>query len=307
MNPVVAARAAKLLASLALLACAGTCAWAWQLQVAFRRMGPLAPAPALAGVNRSPPLMARPAALGDLPQRLAAPVSQDAWPVDPFAPPANFPREGVAPTGVPAAAPDPTGPEGPAGLELVTTERKPYRIQLAGYVAGPEGDVALFLTEDSQQAFAVRPDHVFTGLGLRLRSFEIRKTSLEPGIGPSPAEPLAVAVVWDENSGDSVTLDSHSRRYTDELRAVVSRRGEPREIRLLAVGDIIADGGVNYRVERIQLTPAEVAFRKLETGAADARSVVLRPLSTKTTGPVGQSGSPLLSTKRVVSPPTPRP
>jgi len=85
-----------------------------------------------------------------------------------------------------------------------------------------------------------------------------------------------VATLLDERTGTEVELDSRARKLTNTPMAVMKMagRGKPRE---LHEGDTWAEGEIAYRIERIQLEPAEVVVARNVPGLLLPELRTMRP------------------------------
>jgi hypothetical protein len=179
-------------------------------------------------------------------------------------------------------APDGAGREVTAawGAQLLAVRLEPYRLQLTGYFGSADDYVAAFAVPGSSEVVLARAGRRFGQLGLTLKSFEVRKMRLDHN-DPWPVYDVAgVATLLDERTGTEVELDSRTRKLTDTLMAVMKMpgRGKPRE---LHEGDTWAEGEIVYRIERIQLEPAEVVVTRNVPGLPLPEIRTMHPLAAK--------------------------
>ena len=164
------------------------------------------------------------------------------------------------------------------GLELLDVKPEPYRLQLVGYLGRPGDYLGAFFSPLTRETLLARSGRSFAGLGLALRSLEVRKVET----GDDPTRPVgeiaALAVVQEEETGELVTLDSRTRKFTALPVAVLRLAAGPsaREVR---EGEMIEHAGNAYRIERIQLDPPEVAVSRLHPGADRPETRVLTPVA----------------------------
>lgn len=155
--------------------------------------------------------------------------------------------------------------EAAPGMQLVAVHLEPYRLQLTGYFGSPDDYVAAFARPGSSEVVLARTGQRFEQLGLTLKHFEVRKVRLDHS-DPWPVYDVAAqATLHDDRTGAEVVLDSRARKLTDTPLAVIQLpgRGKPREMR---EGDSWNEGDITYRVERIQLEPAEVVVARIVPG-----------------------------------------
>ncbi|MBA3849662.1 MAG: hypothetical protein C0502_06660 [Opitutus sp.] len=164
----------------------------------------------------------------------------------------------------------------PFGLELLDVRREHFRLQLVGY-AGRAADLwAIMESPLNGETFVVREGARFAALGLALESLQLRGTDEKTSGGPLPAETAAVAILHDERKGETVTLHSHERKYTDVplARLRIDSAGKPRMAR---EGDVLTAADATYRVERIRLDPPEVVVAKHTEGLSLPEIRILTP------------------------------
>lgn len=164
------------------------------------------------------------------------------------------------------------------GGQLLAVRLEPYRLQLTGYFGSAEDYVAAFAVSGSSEVVLARAGQRFEQLGLTLKSFEVRKVRLDHN-DPWPIYDVAgLATLHDDRTGIEVVLDSRTRKLTDTPMAVMQLpdRGKARE---LHEGDTWTEGDLVYRVERIQLEPAEVVVARSVPGLPLPETRILRPLS----------------------------
>jgi hypothetical protein len=164
------------------------------------------------------------------------------------------------------------------GLELRSVMREPYRLQLEGYLGGPNDYVAAFTSPLSPETLLARRGHRFEALSLTLKSFAVQKNEDEGGNLLPGCDVVAQAVLQDEAMGTEVVLDSRTRKLTDTPLAEIKIRSAPGEPRRYHEGDTFADDVASYRVARIQLNPPEVVLARMIPGLTEPEMSVLRPL-----------------------------
>lgn len=162
------------------------------------------------------------------------------------------------------------------GLELLDVKRELYRLQLMGYLGAPQDYLATFVSPLVPETLLARPGRHFADLGLALRDFSVRKVNLAAPTEPPAYDIAAFAVLFDERTGEEVTLDNRQRKFTDTPLAVLrlGAQAKPREVR---EGDEFSDEAATYRIERIQLDPPEVVVAKQVPGLPYPELRVLKP------------------------------
>jgi hypothetical protein len=269
----------KVVFALALVAAASSAGWFWRQQAFIRSIQREPIRSVLAGpayVAETLPWPATPVA------RWSNPPAQSrgsGWLYEVFSPP-TITYNAIARTfAVPALA----FPQVPVGtvceVELLKVKREPYRLQVLGYFGEPGDYVAAFASPLSPETLLARPGHRFGGMGLTLKSFAVRKVTVESDEYGPGCEVAAQAVLQDEAAGTEVVLDSRTRKLTDtplaELK-IPGVSGGPRELR---EGDTFSDDAASYRVEHIQLDPPEVVLARMSPGLPGPEMNVLRPVN----------------------------
>ena len=288
MSQLIKSAYDKGLLTLALSAAGLSAGWAWHQRAGIRQLQGEAVSPGLTGAAY--------AVTGwDLPGTMVTawpappPQSQGSgWLYELFTPPVIYYNPDARSFAV-TPPQYPTGPGGVVfGLELLAVKLEPYRLQLLGYFGAPGDYLAAFVSPRSPETLLVRAGHRFDGLGLVLKSFDVRKLTIESA-EPGPVyDVAALAVLLDEPTGAEVVLDSRSRKLTDTPLAVFRLPGAAGQSRELHEGDTFADEAATYRIERIQLDPPEVVIARTTPGLPVPEMRVLRPaarLADKTTKP----------------------
>jgi hypothetical protein len=297
MNPFLKSNYEKILVSLAAGAVLLSLGWAWRQQRELRAMDEARDArPTLAGRTYAPSAwrVATPErpAWGRAPEQSAG----SGWLYELFTPPVIYYNTGarsfaVTPPQYPVA-------EGDAnfGSQLVGVKRGLFRLQLVGYFGSPDNYLLAFESPGSPETMLARVGRRFEELGLTLKSFEVKKVPVEHD-EPWPVYDVAgLATLIDERTGAEVVLDTRMRKFTDAALAVfqpAAAGSRPRELR---EGDSYADEGASYRVERIQLDPAEVIVSRSVPGLPVPETRALRPAPPPGSQVAGKStGAPELS------------
>ncbi|WP_438483621.1 hypothetical protein [Oleiharenicola lentus] len=180
------------------------------------------------------------------------------------------------------------------GLELLAVKLEPFRLQLVGYF-GLTGDyLAAFVSPQQPETLLAREGKRFEKLGLTLKSFDVKKVVVAHHDAWPVYDIAGLAVLQDEKIGADIVLDSRERKLTDTPIAVLkllTGDGKPREVR---EGDTFSDDVTMYRVERIQIEPAEVVIARLTPGLPVPETKVLHPT---TSGDAHGAAKPATSQK----------
>ncbi len=272
----------KILVILAAGAVALALSWTWRQQREIRAMDEARDARvALTGRTYAPATWRVPA-----PDRTAWPKAPEqsagsGWLYELFTPPVIYYNAGahsfaVTPPQYPAIEGD-----GAAGPQFVGVKRQLFRLQLVGYFGSPDNYLLAFVSPGSPETLLARVGRRFEELGLTLKSFEVKKVPVEHD-EPWPVYDVAgLATLLDERTGAEVVLDSRVRKLTDVSVAVLQApgMGPARELR---EGESFADDGASYRIERIQLDPAEVVVTRAVPGLPVPETRALHPAAGRT-------------------------
>jgi hypothetical protein len=273
----------KLLVAGAAIAVAGAVAWAWQARA---QLAPVRSQPeqvALAGpVHVAPELPSEPSRVAWT--RPAAQSEGAGWVYEVFTPPEIYFNAAARSFAVTPPRYSAEVTETIFGLELLDVRPAPYRLQLAGYFGAPGDYLAAFVSDEVPQTLLARAGRRFEELGLTLKSFDVRKVPVESdGIGPA-LDIAALAVLWDEQTGSEVVLDSRRPKLTDTPLAVFQPPGGKGGPRSLHEGDTFTDDEATYRIERIQLDPPEVVVARVTPGVPVPEMRILKPAKAATAG-----------------------
>ena len=163
------------------------------------------------------------------------------------------------------------------GLELLAVKREAYRLQLVGYYGPREDYTAAFVSPGLPGTMLARVGHRFDSLGLILRDFAVKKITPEPGPEHAGYELTASAQVWDERNQELVTLVAGQPLLTATPLAVLRTEPPPARPREFHAGDSFPDGAATWRIDHIQLDPAEVVLVRTLPGVPQPERRVLHP------------------------------
>lgn len=159
-------------------------------------------------------------------------------------------------------------------IELLAVRQEPFRLQLLGGIGGDDGYVGIFSSPFLPGTLLLREGGSVPELGVELKSVEARKFSSGGENGELVVEPAVVALILDQISGDEVTLDSRTPKFTGAPTAMlrVGYESSPREVKR---GDVIEVGTLRYVVGELQLEPAQIRLSRLDAGNATGEVRVL--------------------------------
>ncbi|ACB76131.1 Amuc_1100 family pilus-like protein [Opitutus terrae] len=164
-------------------------------------------------------------------------------------------------------------------LTLKRIEPEPFRLQLVGLVGPRDAPRGVFENVLSGEMLLIGAQTSIGSLALTVEQvFVERRRAAEASDAPL-APPVATAIVRDERTGTRVTLTTASRSFTSELVAFIASAPSDDETQAVRAGDLIRDGAVVYRIEKIQLAPAAVSVSKWGAGqlAPESRMLSLPP------------------------------
>lgn len=279
MIPLFQKHYEKILLGVGATALLAGAAWTWRQEQVLAANRPAITEPALRGGAYAATMSSRAGETGATWRKAPAQSAGGGWVYELFTPPVIYYNATARSFAV--TPPDSTGREVEAafGVQLLAVRLEPYRLQLTGYFGSAEDYVAAFAVSGSSEVVLARAGQRFEQLGLTFKSFEVRKVRLDHN-DPWPVYDVAgLATLHDDRTGTEVVLDSRTRKLTDTLMAVMKLpgRGKARELR---EGDTWTEGDILYRVERIQLEPAEVVVARIVPGLPLPEIRTMRPSAT---------------------------
>lgn len=170
----------------------------------------------------------------------------------------------------------PPPPPVPFGVYLAEVMRKPYRIQLEGYIEEDLSDASKFLLllfdEEKQKQVRARPGDEKPDSEFTLVSFEIERIR----DADNNIEKVATAVILDQRSGEEITL-LHGERLFDEGVTVVIRSDDDASYEQVFTEAPASFDGPSGRFifQEINLEDSSVTVEKQGDGENEAETKVL--------------------------------
>ena len=116
---------------------------------------------------------------------------------------------------------EPPEPPAPFGIYLAEIERKPYRIQIEGYMQEDPLDASktllLMFNEEAQKQVRLRPGDERPDVEFKLLSFDIERLRDKD----NNIKKIARATILDQRSGEEVVLIHGERRYDSGFTVVI--------------------------------------------------------------------------------------
>jgi hypothetical protein len=149
----------------------------------------------------------------------------------------------------------------PFDLELLEVRPQPFRVQLVGYVGRDDDHLATFENVSTGETMMGRPGSRFENVGITRRSFELKQETI-PSSSRSPVfDTVAVAVVYDEETGQDRVLTDKTKAMLPGPEAVFRISGKPIIEYLLKEGAEIRSGTQVYTIEALILSPSQATVR----------------------------------------------
>ncbi len=196
------------------------------------------------------------------------------WRYDVFTPPKIFIDENGQ---FSEEAWEPPVPPAPYGIYLAGIERKPYRIQIEGYMQEDITDASktllLMFNEETQKQVRLRPGEEVTDAEFKLLSFDIQRLRDEY----NNIQKIARATILDQRSGEEIVLTHGERRY-DSGFTVVIRSDEDADfnIELVETPSEFEGPTGHYTLLDINLEGSSVKVNKLASDIAEAEIRILK-------------------------------
>lgn len=216
----------------------------------------------------------------------SAPEQSTGWRYDVFTPPkifidenGQFSEEGW----------EPPEPPSPFGIYLVQIERKPYRIQIEGYMQEDPTDTSktllLLFNEEAQKQVRARPSDENPGAEFKLLSFDIERLRDED----NNIQKIARATILDQRSGEEVVLTHGERRYDSGFTAILrSDEDASFNIELTNAPSEFEGPTGHYTLLEISLEESSIKVKKhvTDTEEEDTRILKARADDASSTSPV---------------------
>ena len=116
---------------------------------------------------------------------------------------------------------EPPAPPAPFGIYLAEIDRKPYRIQIEGYMQEDPADTSktllLLFNEEAQKQVRARPGDENLDAEFKLLSFDIERLRDKD----KNIQKIARATILDQRSGEEVVLTHGERRYDSGFTVIL--------------------------------------------------------------------------------------
>lgn len=200
------------------------------------------------------------------------------WVYDVFTPPkifidenGQFSAEGWAPP----------PPPKPFGVYLVEIVRKPYRIQVEGYIEEDLSDASksllLLFDEEAQTQIRIRPGETHVDADFEVLGFSIVR-KIDPAT--STVEKSATVTILDKRSGEEVQLVHGERLFDSGVTVVIASEDDPTSlIELTEEGTTFETVSGQYELQQINLEENTVTVEKQATEEDEAEARTLSPQS----------------------------
>ena len=172
---------------------------------------------------------------------------------------------------------EPPEPPSPFGIYLSQIERKPYRIQIEGYMQEDLTDVSktlvLMFNEEAQKQIFARPGEEKPEAEFKLLSFDIERLYDED----NNIQKIARATILDQRSGDEVVLIDGERRYDSGFTVVIrSDEDASFNIELTDVPSEFEGPSGRYTLLEISLEGSSVKVNKDVNGISETEIRILK-------------------------------
>jgi len=215
------------------------------------------------------------------------------WIYDVFTPPeiyydATTKQFSVTP---PVNVPDKPKEPIPFGVELVSIKQDIFRLQLVGYIGG-EGDYrGNFENALSGETIIGRAGKEFTDLGLKVKSFQVKRNVIKSPDSMDTIEIEAIAVVVDTKTGDETTLTNKRRLIKGTPIAILKETVSGNTIEKKAEGTFVI-GDATYTVVTATAEPPSVVISKTSPSLVAPETKTLTPPAPVDAVPVSAEPAP---------------
>lgn len=167
----------------------------------------------------------------------------------------------------------------PFGVTLVKVRQDSFRLQLVGYIGG-EGDYrGNFENALTGETIIARSGKELTELGLKIKSFEVKRNKIITEDSMPVYETEATAVVVDLKTGEEVSLTNKRRYISGKPIASIKADGSDKPADYRA-GDMFTAGDASYKVVAITYEPASVVIEKSAANLPAPLTKTLTPAPT---------------------------
>lgn len=216
-----------------------------------------------------------------------AQTSGPEWIYDVFTPPEIYYNDITKKFSVTPPEKPSVGPvvEKPFGVTLVKVRQDSFRLQLVGYIGG-EGDYrGNFENALSGDTIIAREGKELTDLGLKIKSFQVKRNKIITQDSMPVYDIEATAVVIDLKTGEEINLTNKRRYISGKPIASLKLDGSDKAADY-KVGDSLFSGETTFKVLAINAEPASVEIRKTSPELSEPLTKTLTPSVTLDAVPV---------------------
>jgi len=172
---------------------------------------------------------------------------------------------------------EPPAPPSPFGIYLAQIDRKPYRIQIQGYMQEDPSDASkvrlLMYDEEAQKTVFARPGEEKPDAEFKLLSFNVERLRDEY----NNIKKVAKATILDQRSGEEVVLIDGERRYDSGFTVVIRSDVDASfNIELAEAASEFEGPTGHYTLLEISLEGSSVKVNKEATESAEAEIRILK-------------------------------
>ena len=172
---------------------------------------------------------------------------------------------------------EPPAPPSPFGIYLAKIERKPYRIQIEGYMQEDLTDASktllLLFNEEAQKQVRARPGDENPDAEFKLLSFNIERLRDKD----KNIQKIARATILDQRSGEEVLLTHGERRYDSGFTIVIrSDEDASFSIELAEAASEFEGPTGHYTLLEISLEESSIKVNKLVTDQEEGETRTLK-------------------------------
>lgn len=177
-------------------------------------------------------------------------------------------------------------PPVPFGIYLSEIERKPYRLQLEGYIEEDSSDssktLLLMYNEEAKKQVRARPGDDRPKAEFKLLSFNIERIR----DGDGNIEVVAKATILDQRSGEEVVLTHGERRYDSGVTVIIRSDEDSSYVKELTEAPTEFEGPTGqYTLLEINLEESAVTVEKQAIDDGEPETRVLETRSAAPSSP----------------------